>query len=73
MRLRCLVNVIGGRSGGWIPPGGELFGESAGGGMKCLGETEDGLRKFHGYHIGVLVRVLLKVYGVGIGQTEFMS
>ena len=46
VRLKCLVNVTGGRNGGWIPRGGELFGELAGGGMNCLGETEDGLRKF---------------------------
>ena len=73
MRLKCLVNVIGGRSGGWIPPGGELFGELVGGGMNCLGKTEDGLRKFSGYHIGVLVAFCWQCMASGSVKRSFDS
>ena len=66
--LKCLVSGIGGRSGVWIPHGGELSGESAGGGMSCFEETEDGLRKFSGYRMGVLVAFSVNVYGVRIVQ-----
>ena len=43
VRLKCLDNGIGGRSGGWIHPLDRLFGELDGGGTSYLGEMRVGL------------------------------